>query len=566
MIEITRISLRLILRKSIMYKKQYLHCISLIVFLLFGLCGIPQTINAGDDYMADSAFDLFDTDALVTAAAPVAESTCDPAVVAGFLIEGLDALCLLQQNLYLRTNELNLRSLLDYGLFIPYKYYCKNNDLAFHFFFQQTTRDNFTRNSTNIDTYLALFKPTLLDELARVIQNVQELVDVPIDVHAILPLFKNMTVQERRLGLMMQGIRRWDSLRFRYLIPIYYSEANFFLTPQEKEAIEEQLGINDPAEDMKFARRHLIADKFGIGDLRLNLDMHLSHIGSVVSRIGVLATIPTAFAFKKGLYGSHFEKTTKRPCLDLCTIFDLATAGKFDQLVQLGQQFAFAAIDQFSANLIDMPLGNGGHFGLGIYTRTKTRLSTLINRPWAHNIKMMSWLSAEYLFPRQHLRYFIPTSNAPEFAAAGLLRPTGEIINQIENDPAYARATLDFLQTQIVNRIFPFVVPARVRPGMVFRWVSRYTYDAPRWGYSVGTDTWITTREKLSRLEIPACVPKNLNITIAQKPFTYQAGVMGTVFWKHKKNFLLSLNAEYNATSIGIGSDWMVSIAFEKLF
>jgi hypothetical protein len=549
-----------------MYKKHCAHGISLTALLLLWLCIIPQTITAGDDYMADSAFDLFDQDALIAVTAPADPTGCDPAVVAGFLIEVLDAVCLLQQNLYLRTNELNQRSLLDYGLFIPYKYYCKNNDLSFHFFLQQTTRDNFTRNSTNIDSYLAIFKPTLIDELARVLKSVEDLIDLPIDVRSVLPLFKNITVQERRLGLMVQGIRRWDKLRFRYLLPILYSEANFFITPQDQEAIEEELGISDPAENMKFARQHLIADKVGIGDLRLNFDMPVPTVGSVRTRVGVLATIPTAFAFKQGVYGSHFKKTTQRPCLDLCTIFDLATVGNFAQLEAIAQQFVFKAIDQFSANLIDMPLGNGGHLGLGVYMRSKTRLSTLIKRPWARNITMMSWLSAEYLFPRQHLRYFIPTTNTPEFAAAGLLRPTNEIVDQINEDPAYAQSTLNFLETQIVNRIFPFVIPARVRPGMVFRWVSRYTYDAPRWGYSVGTDTWITTREKLSKLRIPACVPKNLNITIAQKPFTYQSGVMGSVYWKHKKNTMLSLNAEYNFASVGIGSDFLVTFAIEKLF
>src|SRR5207253_2818595 len=109
---------------------------------------------------------------------------------------------------------------------------------------------------------------SFLDEIQRRIEDLN--LNLPVDLRSAIPLFAGMTIQERRTGFMMHGMRKWGSYRFRFWFPFYYNEANFFLTPEELDTIQSILGVTDPAEDTKFARRHLIADKFGFGDLRLN--------------------------------------------------------------------------------------------------------------------------------------------------------------------------------------------------------------------------------------------------------------------------------------------------------
>ncbi len=538
------------------YSSRYwLICSIVIISSLSG-----SLLIAGDDF-----FDFFDTDADLAShlvCNPISPNTT-PADVVNFLIDDLDALCILQQDFYLRTNELNQRSLLDYGIFLPQKFYCSPWEVGAHLFYNQTTRDNYTRTSTQLCSYLAIFQETLLQELQRRIEDL----DPPVDVRAIVPLFRNMTVQERRTGFMIHGMRRWGPYRFRFLFPFYYNESNFFLTPEELDVIQAQLGITDPAEDMDFARKHLIADKFGFGDLRLNFDFPLARTGGVRTKLGLQATLPTAWALKKGLYGSSFCKLCRGPILDFCKIFDLAIEeGDFEAVQQIIEPFALAGLDHFAANLVDTPMGNGGHFGLGAYIRSKTPLSTIINRPWAEHIMMRSRISVEYLFPKTQRRYFIEACDQLRFAALGLDRPTNVIREQVDEDPFYARTVLAFLEKQFTDKIFPFALPVKVRPGIIFRWMTKYMYEAQRWGYFVGTDTWLTTKEHLSDIRIPRGFPELLNRKIARKPFGYQVGIMGNLFWKLEHNWMLSLNGEYNFASTGIGHDFVLTLNFEHVF
>lgn len=516
---------------------------------------------AGED-----VFDFFDSDAdLAHVVCNPSNPNITPADVVVFLIDDLDALCILQQDFYLRTNELNQRSLLDYGIFLPQKFYCSPWEVGAHLFYNQTSRDNYTRTSTKLCSYLAIFQETLLQELQRRLE--MGIGQLPVDLRAIVPLFRNMTVQERRTGFMMHGMRRWGSYRFRFLFPFYYNESNFFLTSEELDVIQAQLGITDPAEDLDFAQKHLIADKLGFGDLRLNFDFPLARAGDVRTKLGLQATIPTAWALKKGLYGSQFRKLCRGPILDFCQLFEVGVdQGDFKALQKIIEKFANAALDHFSANLIDTPLGNSGHFGLGAYVRSKTKLSTVIKRPWAEHITMRSRISVEYLFPKTQRRYFIEACDQLRFAALGLDRPPRVIIKQVEEDPLYARTVLGFLEKQFTDKIFPFALPVKVRPGIIFRWMTKYMYEAQRWGYFVGTDTWLTTKEKLSDIHIPRGFPKLLNRKIARKPFGYQVGIMGNLFWKLEHNWMLSINGEYNFASTGIGHDFVLTFNFEHLF
>ncbi|MEX0848937.1 MAG: hypothetical protein WD055_01815 [Candidatus Dependentiae bacterium] len=540
-----------------MYLKNKHRLLYSLFFFVTTQLHIP--IHSADDL----AFDFFDDNPNL-ALEPVC-TNADPADVVMLLIDDLDALCILQQDFYKRTNELNQRSLLDYGLFLPQKFYARDWEIGAHIFYNQTTRDNFTRKSTALCSYLAIFNETLLNEIQR---RAEELTELPFQLREVLPLFANTTVQERRTGAMFHGMRRWGQYRFRFLFPFYYLESNIFLTPQEIDLIQAALGITDPTDDMEFARNNLIADKVGLGDLRLNFDFPFTNMPGMTTKIGVQATIPTAFSIKNGLYGSTFKKRCRGPLLDFCKLFDLATEKMdFDAIQNIVTQFGQDALEQFNANLIELPMGNGGHFGVGAYIRSKTPLNSVIKRPWADNITMRSRMSVEYLFPHRQNRYFIEGDNKARFAALGLDRATSVITDQVTNDPAYARAVLGFLESQLTDKVFPFSLSTKVQPGIIFRWMTKYIYETnQRWGYFVGTDTWLTTKERLSDIRVPEGFPTPLNCKIARKPFGYQVGFMGNLFWKRPSGWLLTLNGQYDFTSTGIGSDFLLSFNFEKSF
>lgn len=544
-----------------MYSKNNL--LRFLYFMLIVPASMPSSLFAADDYddidfcLTGDIVDIQD----------IQQTTCTDMEVLNLIetfIQDFDGLCILKQDFYLHTNELNQRSLLDYGLFLPDKFYAHPWHIGGHFFFNQTTRDNFTRKSTAICSYLAIFNETLLQEIQKRIMAIDQ--NAPVDLPGILPLFANATVQERRTGFMLHGMRRWGDYRFRFLFPFYYIESNLFLTPEEIDDIQAELGISDPTDDMKFARNNLIADKVGFGDLRLNFDFPLSASPNMTTKLGVQVTVPTAFALKSGLYGSTFKKRCRGPVLDFCEIFRQIAANDIPALEATAQAFGQAALEQFNANLIEIPLGNGGHFGLGMYMRSKTPLNALISRPWADNVSIRSRMSLEYLFPRRQDRNFIACGNAG-FDALGLNRSASVIINEAQNDPVYAREVLAFLETRFTDNIFPFSLSTRVRPGLIFRWMTKYMHESDTdWGWYLGTDNWLTTKEKLSDICIPKNFPQSLNLKIAQKPFAYQFGVLGSLFWKRPHNLLVALNGQYNFGSVGIGDDFLLSISIEKTF
>ena len=78
---------------------------------------------------------------------------------------------------------------------------------------------------------------------------------------------------------------------------------------------------------------------------------------------------------KKGLRGSSFCLVKNRPILDLQEL-----VGTISEALAAGQPatdpqaigYALAALDNLGAMILDSPLGNGGHFGLGVVVRNRS--------------------------------------------------------------------------------------------------------------------------------------------------------------------------------------------------
>ena len=71
-----------------------------------------------------------------------------------------------------------------------------------------------------------------------------------------------------------------------------------------------------------FQDQHLICDKFGIGDTRIYLDYPIIKKKYLSTRLGILTTIPTAFAMVKGVKGTSLHLVKNRPLLDLQEAID----------------------------------------------------------------------------------------------------------------------------------------------------------------------------------------------------------------------------------------------------
>ena len=131
-------------------------------------------------------------------------------------------------------------------------------------------------------------------------------------------------MQERRLGLMIGGKTTWNRWHFNIMAPWYYLERNHFVDQEVQDDLEEvscrilfhlqqplKNWLKQNARKPDFQDQHLICDKFGIGDTRIYLDYPIIKKKYLSTRLGILTTIPTAFAMEKGLKGTSFAFSKK---------------------------------------------------------------------------------------------------------------------------------------------------------------------------------------------------------------------------------------------------------------
>ncbi len=506
------------------------------------------------------------------------------------LIEDVGGFALLEQDFYLLTNPFVQRSLLDLPLWELHS--CQEPEkwiVGAHLFWNQMDRSVFTCKSTNISSFLDLTQQTLFNALDNIRQNIENefpvasLIDPLSDTanfDKILRLFRGYTVQQRRLGAMFHVWRQWQRAELRMLLPLYYIERNYNATPEENRAIEEQFGAFDPDEFKLFSKNHGISDKVGFGDFRFEANYAAYQTDTFAFRAGGFLTIPTAFAISKGIKGSSFRDDLCQPTLDLQAIFDLIfkdgdltnpTISPDEQealkevligdICKNKNGFLLGTLDRMSAILLDTPLGNGGHVGLGLMLRSKTSLRALLDEyEWTDNISWNNRLSVEYLTPSNETRFYIRRNEPSDFTS----RDFDSDDEQIQKD------NLIFLQKEIVDKFYPYAIKTKVQPGVIFHWFSRFCFTGEVWDISLGSDFWLQQGESLKNLQ---CVDKalleRLDICNAIKPMAYQFKTVGSLSWKVLRPdyaFFFSLNAEGTSWNKGIGDDWTVSLNIEANF
>jgi len=490
----------------------------------------------------------------------------DPVDILAILIDQLNILNILKEDLYCRTYPLNYRSLLDLPFIRPYRWFKeRNRKFGIQLFYNQTSRMFFTKKSDALYSYLAICNSNLLRKLSEIAS--QEIIkeqfpDFNLDPICIFPLFRNMTVQDRRAGFMFSGAHSWRWLTFRAYIPLYYLERNFYLTTQERLRVEEVFGSQS---DTVFQDQHLISDKLGIGDTRLILAFHVMRRENCSLNCGLQATIPTAFAFKKGLKGSSFAQwRTIRHCrFSIERLWDLAQQDA-KIATEYGADFFLGALDTLSANLIDSELGNNQHPGIGFLMQTKNRLSLFFKRPWAHSVKFKNTISLEYLFPKTERRFFLVKTD-PNELDANLYDA-----DRAEHDPAYTRCWLTLIEETFTNKFYPVALDTLIQPGLLFQWTGNLFFDHGAWHFQLGTDWWVQTPASLEAVDVPQNIGAPcIDLKRADPHYAFQSKVCGGIFYTLQRptsEWNISLYGDYTFWSKGIGKDFMLALNFEVDF
>lgn len=464
---------------------------------------------------------------------------------------------LLQQQLYNRTNPINVRSLLDLPSLRPYYLdYC-GFQAVLQLFFNSTDPVFVTKCSPLIDSYINLEDNGLSNELELILEDINNagVLDQPItiDVPQTLSLFRTIRIQERRAGIMASVAKEYKDWNFSFRIPIYYLLHYFFLSDSEINTIKNAPffalsgSLGNPGSNLSvtdFVYKNLVNDKVGLGDTRF---MGLYNISSDFKNdiwLGAIATIPTAWTVREGLIGGKFSKCEPIPLVDLLSIVNAQLCGRGYKVTEILEQTGIAAVRRLSTLLVDVPLGNGKHFGFGPHVEIRHFFNDCLSN--------RTMIEAEFFTHRRNKRFFLEDKSLFNF-------------NINLDDEAQANANLAFIDEQILNTIFPVCSTVTVRPGWLLKARHEFMLDYNFCQAQFGFDFWYQGKEELGAT---FCGSKISFDTLRKglRPKAYQGKVFGSVGYFHRghhTDWRASFAFDETVFNKGIGKDYTLSIAFE---
>jgi hypothetical protein len=527
-----------------MFQKKLL----IVCGLLFG-CLNAEMLWDDDDFLLD----LGD--------GPVSRTCSNANLIVPPLFE-CEVIDILKNDFFLKTSDLNRRSILDEPLFQAAFRQDDRLSISMSFFFDKTDRCYFTSSSSNISSYLALKNSPFVESIENSFETILssecgdffiDTLGIPrtvfnTDVAALFALFSGGTVEERRSGFLCEVYKNVGLWNLGLKIPVLWWERNFFLSQPELDAINSAGLISSqqsPNDALEYQSDHLISDKVGLGDSRLFAAYQFLDKNDATINIGVQVTLPSALPVQKGVIGSEFRECLKNPSLDLCDILNLglnpgALKRRISQdLSNFGNEF----IDRLAAILNDTSLGNKGHWGLGIFLEPAFNFNDTLS--WRTH------LSVEQLLPGCELRFFIKKFNEEEFDSH----------DYTSSDETIAEDNLRFLNQRIIDMFFPDPKGIEVLPGLIVFCSNYLTYKlSPTYSFMLGLDYWHQEQEEFF-ISNKSNDFMEYNVNKARNPSAQQLKILGAASYKHgnKDNgWILSLKGDTTIFSTGIGKTYTV--------
>ena len=318
--------------------------------------------------------------------------------------------------------------------------------LIIHPFYNYTPRVIFTDNSPFICSYI-FPNPAILAQ----IDNALAIAGLnTVDIPTVLGLVRNFKLQQHRVGIMFGVGSKFGCLNLSIRIPLYYIVEHFLLNRAETDALDSFVinffnrpDLTSQGTGTDFGKQHLVSDRIGLGDMRINAMFSIYEKCRDHWWFGVQMTIPTTVTFKSGLLGGHFNPCTPPPPFNLkeiaelifCSLDnDIALRGAISTVKQIVTTFGIGAVDRLTTILFNTPLGNGGHFGIGPQFDFVHEFSP--------NWSVQTYAAFEGFSKHKEDRFF-------------LVRKTPQEFDRNWRDPDNADANLCFLNQQIINTVFP---------------------------------------------------------------------------------------------------------------
>lgn len=484
---------------------------------------------------------------------------------------------LLKKPFYFYTQPLRRREIVDEVTFNFPRYHLNKNLIVIPFY-NQMSAAQFRRDRTGIKNYLDMQQTDLVNTLNELAEDADEVdydndgteLDLTnIDIPDLLNMFANMKVQERRLGFMFQYTKDLEnSWHISCNVPVLYQEYNYFLTKEEINTIENSAFFKalPPGDYWDFVKKHLLSDKIGFGDLRFSVEQTVKETHAYRLNVGLDITVPSYFAVKKGVIGSYFNKKKATPTFnindDFLELNQKRTAeddiSYQDQLLQNAEDLALNILDRLSSVLLEHPLGNYRHPGLGFFTR-----STLIFSP---TVELTSKLRMNLLLPAKERR-FIKTKIDPQELNniyGRYVDANGDLINGGDFsiiDGTIKNGDINRFEAIFLEKFFPESYDVTVMPGLEISSSSQLTYERPKWTIYVGTEMWYHTKESFLKIHTDSTTKSKLEIETAKKEYAYQSKSWIGIDKKKKENsnWKFGVRASASGLNDGIGDDFTIS-------
>ncbi|MBI2353081.1 hypothetical protein HYV11_02440 [Candidatus Dependentiae bacterium] len=526
---------------------------------------LAADLDEFDNLIASSDGDTFDRGQLKSCEAGEA------AIWVNYLT-ALQAPELLDEDFYKSTTvRPNARNVLNYPNFFIF-HFPENQVCRFYMFYNQGFKMNFTAASNkqlscnkwcqNDGKRLGSYINIESEKILSILDNYKKLLPSQLaplhlfDIPLVATIFANAFLEERRVALMFHYFKNYgDKTTFELKLPFIYEMHNLNFTELEKNTLQNQFALfgqnPDPNfSEIKFARKHMIMDAFGIGTLDVTVQKLLWENDSSKIYAGLALYLPTDYRLASGLYGTYYKPKNQQPILDFC---DLVQDIGSDPILNpnataILENYYLSALNHLSSMILQCPLGYNNH--------TAIALKLLPFWQWKENVRYSGMYIFEWLLPREEKLFYIKKPSKVPFS---------EQFSKMTN----SQEQLDFFEATLTERLFPRVFSTVVYPGFLLNTISNLQWTLREWNYTIGYNWWYQTKEKLGDIQTSQDIIDSLDI----KKATLQSSSQVKLYAKIHRDFQTKYHelsfafyGNFTVYNQNVGDDFLVGISFDKFF
>jgi len=351
----------------------------------------------------------------------------------------------------------------------------------------------------------------------------------PSDISGLIPLFKKMTIQERKGGLFFQGGLTRGPCTIQINTSLQAAERNFWVNKRDQQDIRTLIQNITGQQDAAFDDSEGLRVRYGMGDTRLKLGINTINVTSLQLDFGIESILPT----------SRFSHTPKLK----------SNVGPVNTVADL-QNSAVSILRSVRDYLLSPNLGIG-HYAVGCYMESKMGIFHDTAQWWMR-------LSYDKFFPGKESRLI-------------MVKPTVCPLTPEEAGKIPDDKQSEFIEKFLMQYVFPPSFKVEVDPGGIFNFVTSLSVDFSRcWCYAIGYDFYAQQEEQITKICSSMFSPADLRVNLAESVSARQHKIFTELMYYLKKqdyaDMSIGAGGDLTVASAGIGRDWTVYLKFAASF